>query len=270
MGVLEEFDESTLLRYLRSPYAPLGEGYRCVCFATPTLVVKVFRTPDEILERFRLAGIDLGAAPWAPAEGDGPRSAEILAELARTSAARALLELPDLTGLIAGQFNGDDRFGELELRGPRGETVATLGRRSWLLQHRATPLCGPLASEDPTVARRAVSMLLDAIEALWKRGATPETRHFADAFGFFEGRLILLDVGEVSFGEQAVHAERTALSILSGQAFRALEAHAPATAQYLRAEAMSRWGTEGTPCVHSSRLSESPRAEPPGPADRPN
>lgn len=238
-------DEATLSRYLCSPLRFFNEGFRCECFASSTIVLKLFHSPESLRRAFARAGIELGQVAWSPVPGDSEASAAALVERAISSAATALSRIPELTGLIAGRLHGEPCALRAQCWTRQGVQAVPLGERFWVLQHRAEPLAPHLFSADIAKGKRAAQLMIEALDRLWQAGATPETEFFLDSFGLFGGKAILLDVNELRFGRAAVAEERSGKSLLSGDAFKKLAHLNPTVAAYLENAYLERLESAG-------------------------
>ena len=104
------------------------------------------------------------------------------------------------------------------MRRLRRESVAALKRASVdrsllagvrfdgqrVIQERATPIGERLEAVDETARRELLDRCIDCLFDCWRQGLCDGSYSFADNYGVLEGRVVLLDVGELHFSKRSV------------------------------------------------------------------
>lgn len=122
------------------------------------------------------------------------------------------------------------------------------GRR--VIQDRAVPIQERLEGTDTAERRCVLDRCIDCLFECWKQGFCDVSYSFADNYGVLDGRVVLLDIGELQFSKRVVArgiADRPWLDSYTDQWLP------PTDRDYLRSEMDRRitterldelWGTE--------------------------
>ncbi len=243
----EGYNADSIREELTRPFRYCGAGCTCVCYASGSLVLKVFREPEDMVRQFRSLGIDLAAAGWSPAPGDELESAHRLQNRSIEAIQRALLELPEETGLITCRTSAGFDGVRVAAIGPLRRQAIALDDAFWLLQKRMDPLGRSLLSADAPTGARLIGLLVDCIERLWSRDATDRVLNFLDNYGRLDGRVAFLDVADLAFDSDLIRKQREERRILQSHSFRVLETSRPDLAKELVLAVSDRWRSSDEP-----------------------
>lgn len=76
------------------------------------------------------------------------------------------------------------------------------GRR--VIQDRAVPIQERLEGTDTAERRSVLDRCIDCLFECWKQGFCDASYSFADNYGVLDGRVVLIDIGELQFSKETV------------------------------------------------------------------
>lgn len=183
---------------LEQPFRFLSRGAKVHAYrsADGGTVLKTLNAPADVAQWFAEDGRPLDGPPWDLGD-DALAAAEHL--LARTldSYRLAAAELWQETGLVWLQLEPAGsgplvRLGE----GP----ALDAGRAPFILQHYAELVRHRIDDHEQTAdhdgSRAVLDDVIGLIAAIWRKGITEDSFNFHNNYGYVQGRLIQVDVGE--------------------------------------------------------------------------
>ncbi len=198
-------------------------------------VLKTLASAEDIIAWHASDGHALTDLPWARALGDS--DAQIAEQIrAATLASFRLAEqcLRRESGLIALHFPVP---GEILPNIDCGGAIIDPNREPLVLQHRAervdAALDRHLAAGDQAAARQVIDHVVALVRHLWAMGIAEQTLNFHNNYGYAQGRLILLDIGDLVRSRNLVLTHARQEKILHKKSAAWLQRRDPDLADYL-------------------------------------
>lgn len=239
-----------LNRILSQRFHYLAEGSRTYVFLSQDeqYVLKTLKAPHEIRAHFEAWGEDLSSDKYAdPSGADPDHVACTMRENSMSSYRMAARSLRHETGIVhahlakphSSQFIRNVRVGHHSIN--PNKTPFILQKRAELF---GTALIAETRSLRVIRAKRKIDRLLTAIVHLWKRGFTEDTFNFHENYGIRNGRILLLDIGELHSGWERVTEEIRRKQILESYSYRWLSKRSPLSARYLEYQVHRRFNVQ--------------------------
>ncbi len=231
---------------LAQPYRHFARGCRLHAFrsADGKYVLKTLTTEREIVEWFASDGLRLIDVPWAAGLGETDTARCIaLQRDGLRSAALAWAELPSETGMIHLQAAPTGQtYAPVDL-GPGFAPLAP-AHTPYILQHHAD-LAGPFIAARMTVgdeatARRALDDVIGLLLIFAGRGVASETLNFLNNCGYVDGRMVMIDVGELVGSRERVLEQARTKRVLECKSFRRLSGTYGRLADHFAAQVEAR------------------------------
>ena len=185
-------------RILEQPFRFLGRGAKVHAYlsADGGTVLKTLNAPADVAQWFAEDGRPLDGPAWDLGD-DALVAAEHL--LARTvdSYRLAAAELWEETGLVWLQLEPAGGGPLIQLG--EGPTLDA-GRAPFILQHYAELVRHRIdvceQADDHDASRAVLDDVIGLIAAIWRQGITEDSFNFHNNYGYVQGSLIQVDVGE--------------------------------------------------------------------------
>lgn len=109
------------------------------------------------------------------------------------------------------------------------------GRR--VVQDRVTPVWEALDRADGAARRALLDRCIECLIECWEQGFAEDSYSFAENYGLLDGRVVVIDVGELCFSKEQIERQITAERWLDSYTYQLL---APEDKEYLRSEMARR------------------------------
>lgn len=248
MNNLSNFEIELINSALNQNFKYLNESSRVSVYSSEDnkFVIKLLKSAPEINAKFQSWGMDLGKVDWSFKPGDALASAEIMGKESIKSYQLAYNKLKDQTALIYIQLV-ETNFLPNEIM--IGGTKYNANKIQFILQHkvqlfgeRLDQLMNATRVDD---AKKEIDNLLDYIISLWKTGISEDTYNFHDNYGFFNDRIVQIDIGEFHDRLDIVKKQIEKKLILEKTSFDWLKRRHPNLATYLTSQVKQRFTIQG-------------------------
>lgn len=228
---------TSLHNILDQPYRHLARGGSVQVYASADgrYVLKTLATARDIIAWHASDGYALTDLPWARTLG--ANDAEIAGEIrAATLASFRLAEqcLRHESGLVALHFpTPDSDLPPIDC----GDLIIDPGREPLVVQHRAERVDAAIArhaaTHDQAAARQVIDDVVALVRHLWAMGIAEQALNFHNNYGYAQGRLILLDIGDLRRSRDMVMEHARSEKILHKKSAAWLQHRYPDLARYL-------------------------------------
>ncbi len=228
---------TSLPTILAQPYRHLARGGSVQVYgsADGRYVLKTLASIEDIIAWHASDGHALTDLPWARALGNSDAQiAEQIRAVTLASFRLAEQSLRHESGLIALHFpTSGGTLPGIDCTG----TIIDPNRETLVVQRRAervdTALNRHLAAGDQPAARQVIDHVVALVRHLWSMGIAEQTLNFHNNYGYAQGRLILLDIGDLVRSRDLILAHARQEKILHKKSAAWLQRRHPDLADYL-------------------------------------
>ncbi len=229
-------------RILEQPFHFLNRGAKVHAYrsADGRTVLKTLNAPADVARWFADDGRPLDGPAWDLGD-DALAAAEAMLERTLDSYRMSAAEMWQDTGLVWQQLEPAGSGPMAPLGG--GASLDT-GNAPFILQHYADLVRHRIdASEcngDQGSSRTVLDDVIGLIASIWRKGITEDSFNFHNNYGYAQGRMIQVDVGEFHKSAEMVREQLRSPKVLRRKSQAWLRRKYPALADYFEAQVRLR------------------------------
>jgi hypothetical protein len=220
-----------LLATLQRPWRVLTDAGTVIALENDSpYIVKLFKNVDGVLAKYRSWGTDVGGARWTPFPSDEHATATWALGTAITQVAYAWDNLRDVCATLYTHLGNTNDAGVLDIEGvqlPIGTTPFFVQHRAELVGERVDTL---MHRNEISAAQTELNKWLEFF-AWFLDNDMAAHPNFDENYGYVDDELLLLDVGDIRLGSDAVRLEVEGAALLTMPAMKSLQASHPELAK---------------------------------------